>query len=158
MPDLLQKVVGCKLTGVLQGGPELAVTIEEVTGVGTYPLLDSGLIVELDYERIKLVEPEQVSKLVPAEFLGNYPDDPQPRLIIGEQIMAVLHSEYWPTAGLLLQNGRVLRSGIDSTRVTWVGPYVARLHADEIAECAVFPDMTPLVDHYNLLQLVCSQK
>ena len=158
MPDLLQKVVGCKLTRVLQGGPELAVTIEEVTGVGTYALLDNGLIVELDYERIKLVEPEQVTKLVLAEFLGNYPDDSQPRLIFGERIVAVLHSEYWPTAGLLLQNGRVLRSSIDSTRVTWVGPYVARPDADEIAECAVFPDMTPLAEHPELLLLVSSQR
>lgn len=97
------EIIGAKITAVYQTEWQ---KIDGVQACAVYVELDSGLLFEIGY-----LEPGELgipiaridaAKLNPAEYPVKM------RGCVGESIVQVVYSDYWPTIGLKLSSGRFL--------------------------------------------------
>ena len=101
------------------------------SGCSVFVSLESGVTFELvaqgvdPPQSVTAVDPATL-KLVPAVF------PPEVRNCIGEQVIEVLVSDYWPTIGILLESGRFL------------------LNSDNYSPMNVQPCLTPVGEFYDM--------
>lgn len=151
--ELIKAVIGQRLTAVLQMNRILAQEADGITSLGTFAVLNDSLIVELDYRDIVACEPQTARNLVAAQFLNHPSLGSAPSFAIGKEVIAVLHSDYWVTAGLLLSSGCILRTDFDSTYVSRIGPFVDYIEQSDFSDCFVLPDTVAISEFPELIEI-----